>query len=138
MQQQDWEPVILRKRHTKVSRTGSAERSVQGTDTETVRKFDAGANRQAASDHCHLSKLDRDPEAAPPATVSLSLAKTIQKARVAHGWTQKDLALKINKPANLVTRYENGDAIPEQSVLNGMENALQVHLRGPKMGMTKG
>jgi putative transcription factor len=62
--------------------------------------------------------------------VSLSLAKTIQQARIGKGFkTQKDLANAIGVPANIINSYESGKAIPDNQILQKLRRVLGVKLK---------
>jgi len=64
--------------------------------------------------------------------VELDLRLRIQKARQAKGWTQKELAQRINEKATVVADYEAGKAIPNSQIISKMERALGAHLREGK------
>ena len=67
--------------------------------------------------------------------VGLSVSKAIQQARQAKGFTQKDLATKINEKPTVVNEYESGRAPnPNQQILAKLERALGVKLRGKDIG----
>ena len=50
----------------------------------------------------------------------------IAEARIAKGWTQKDLAKKIGTTQQQIARYESGDTDVKSSVLVKMSNAMGV------------
>lgn len=50
----------------------------------------------------------------------------IAEARIAKGWTQKDLAKKIGTTQQQIARYESGDNDVKSSVLVKMSNAMGV------------
>ena len=56
----------------------------------------------------------------------------IQKARQQKGWTQKELAQRINEKSTVVNEYESGKAIPNNQIISKMERALGCKLRGKK------
>ena len=58
----------------------------------------------------------------------------IQKARVEKGWTQKDLAQRLNEKPQVVNEFESGVALNNQGTLAKMERALGVRLRGKNKG----
>lgn len=51
----------------------------------------------------------------------------IREARMAKGWTQKDLAQKIKEKENLIKKIETG-FIPEDQVLKKIEKVLEIQL----------
>lgn len=62
--------------------------------------------------------------------VSLSLAKTIQQARIGKGFkTQKDLAVAVGVPTNVINSYESGKAIPDNQILQKLRRVLGVKLK---------
>ncbi len=66
--------------------------------------------------------------------VDLSVGKLIQQGRQAKNLTQKDLATKICEKPQIVTEYEQGKAIPNQTILSKMERVLEIKLRGKDKG----
>ena len=56
--------------------------------------------------------------------VSTSVAKDIQKARLAKKMTQAQLAQAINEKAQVINEYESGKAIPNNTILGKIERAL--------------
>lgn len=67
-------------------------------------------------------------------TVPRNIAQTISQKRNEKGWTQKELAMKINEPQRVIADYESGVAIPNNHVLGNLERILNVKLRGKKEG----
>ena len=107
MQYQDWNPVII---HGK---------SV-GMKSSTP---------QPHYEVTKIQKLDRT-ELGTHEKVSLSMAKTIQQARIAKGFkTQKDLAVVIGIPVNIINAYESGKAIPDNAILQKLRKVLGVKLK---------
>ena len=95
-----------------------------GAAVETVRKSAAGTNKHAAAPAAPARKLDETTE----------VRAAIQRARVAKGWSQAELAKRISERAQVVQEYESGRAAPAQAVLAKMERALEVKLRGRGVG----
>jgi putative transcription factor len=57
------------------------------------------------------------------------MAKAIQNGRIAKGFkTQKDLAVAIGVPANIINSYESGKAIPDNAILQKLRRVLGVKL----------
>ena len=74
-------------------------------------------------------KLLEETEVKSHKTVSASIGKKIQQARIAKGYkTQKDLAKALNVPPNIINQYECGKAIPDNSIMQKLRRILQVKL----------
>jgi len=78
--------------------------------------------------------LDRETEELHHDTIGLEVGRLVQQGRQAKGWTQKDLATKINEKPQVVNEYENGKALPNQAVLGKLERTLGIKLRGKDKG----
>ncbi|CAI8048872.1 Endothelial differentiation-related factor 1 [Geodia barretti] len=141
MAEGEWGEVTFKKRPMRAAEAKSqkalnqAQRKGQGI--ETSKKFTAATNKQhsAAKD---TAKLDRETEQLRHDTVTLSLSRALQQARVAKTWSQKDLATRINEKPQVVNEYESGKAIPNQQIIVKLERALGVKLRGKDIGMPLG
>ncbi|KQK17839.1 multiprotein-bridging factor 1c [Brachypodium distachyon] len=137
---QDWEPVVLRRTKPKAADLKSTKAVNQalrsGAPVETVRKAAAGTNKKASATAAATPtrKLDEMTEPAALDRVAGEVRAAIQKARVAKGWSQAELAKRINERAQVVQEYESGKAAPVQAVLAKMERALEVKLRGKAVG----
>ena len=66
-----------------------------------------------------------------------SLSSMIRDTRQKLGISQKDLAKSINEKPIVINQYENGTAIPNNQIIQRLENALNVFLRGKKKGEPK-
>jgi ribosome-binding protein aMBF1 (putative translation factor) len=64
----------------------------------------------------------------PPAKMNHSVKSLIQKARLARGLSQKQLANKLNITAKTINSYESGSAIPDYQLLRKISNELGVKL----------
>ncbi|KAK7584194.1 hypothetical protein V9T40_005157 [Parthenolecanium corni] len=134
----DWETVtVLRKKPPKPS-TMKTEKAInvarrQGIPIDTQQKWGAGSNKQHATTK-NTAKLDRETEELKHDHVPLELGKLIQQARQEKKMSQKDLASKINEKPQIIQEYENGKAIPDQSVIGKIERTLCVKLRGKDRG----
>ncbi|GJM98078.1 hypothetical protein PR202_ga15053 [Eleusine coracana subsp. coracana] len=135
---QDWEPVVLRRTKPKAADLKSTKAVNQalrsGAAVETVRKAAAGTNKHAPAAPAPARKLDETTEPAAVERVAAEVRLAIQKARVAKGWSQAELAKRISERAQVVQEYESGKAAPVQAVLAKMERALEVKLRGKGIG----
>ena len=107
MYHQDWKPVVI---HGKTAT--SAKQNVSRPHYEVTK----------------AQKLDQT-ELGTHEKVTLSVAKTIQQARMAKGFkTQKDLAAAVGVPANVINSYESGKAIPDVQIMQKLRRVLGVKL----------
>jgi len=133
----DTEVTILRKKLPK----GGALKTEQAVNTarrtgqtvETSQKFGAATNKQHGTT-LNVAKLDHETEELKHATVSQDVSKLIMQGRQAKGWSQKELATRINEKPQVVTDYEAGRGIPNQLVLGKIERAIEMKLRGKDKG----
>lgn len=103
MNHQDWSPVVI-----------------HGKRTQPVSR----PHREVTKEQ----KLDRE-ELGTHKKVTISMAKAIQNGRIAKGFkTQKDLAVAIGVPTNVVNSYESGKAIPDNQILQKLRRVLGVKL----------
>jgi putative transcription factor len=133
---QDWHTVVINKRPekptgTKEQQANKARQAGQALDTE--KKFTAGQNKPVAGPS-NARKIDEETENFRHKEIGLDVRRAIASGRQAKGITQKDLAQLINEKPQVVNEYESGKAIPNQNVLQKMEKALGVKLRGTNIG----
>eukprot|EP01105_Mastigella_eilhardi_P018146 TRINITY_DN4197_c0_g1_i4.p2 TRINITY_DN4197_c0_g1~~TRINITY_DN4197_c0_g1_i4.p2 ORF type:complete len:148 (-),score=34.71 TRINITY_DN4197_c0_g1_i4:66-476(-) len=136
MGDQDWTEVVFHKQAPKKKPGQRQEQSVaqarqQGSAVETFRKVNAGSNRQKQGPR-NTTQLDdiENQESVGYKGLPRDVCLRIQQGRAAKGWTQKEFAQHINEKANVVVEYENGSCIPNPQILNKMEKALGVRVRG--------
>ncbi|XP_063229761.1 endothelial differentiation-related factor 1 homolog [Bacillus rossius redtenbacheri] len=134
----DWETVtILRKKPPKASAMKS-EQAVnaarrQGVAVETQSKWGAATNKQHLTTK-NTAKLDRETEELKHDKIPLDLGKLIQQGRQSKGWSQKDLATRVNEKPQVINDYEAGRGIPNQVVISKIEKSLGMKLRGKDRG----
>ncbi|KAH7314457.1 hypothetical protein KP509_21G003800 [Ceratopteris richardii] len=97
---------------------------------QVVKKFDAAKNNTGAGPLKDPRKLDSETEPGSLDRVSSEVRQAIQKARLAKGLTQIQLAKAISERPQVVQEYESGKAVPSQQILAKMEKVLDVKLRG--------
>ncbi|GKE62043.1 multiprotein-bridging factor 1c, partial [Tanacetum coccineum] len=97
---------------------------------ETIKKHDGGTNKKGPGTAVYARKLDEAEEPAAIERVGAEVRQMIQKARIENKMSQAELAKRINERPQVVQEYENGKAVPNQSVLAKMERVLGVKLRG--------
>ena len=107
MEHQDWNTVVIHGKTTK-SQTSPVRPHREVTKAQKLDQTELGTHEK----------------------VSISLAKTIQQARIGKGFkTQKDLAVAIGVPANVINSYECGKAIPDNQILQKLRRVLGVKLK---------
>ena len=79
----------------------------------------------------NIEKKDTD-EIEKQNNISLDNRLIIQKARLAHKLTQKQLAQKLNVDEKTIKNYENGSVVPELKLMCKLENILKVSLNKKK------
>lgn len=122
---QDWEPVVIRKKQTSASKNRAP-----GTFQSEL-KHNSGKNAQHPKDD--VRKYDGD-DIPKIKKVSTSLKTNLINARQAKGWTQKELAQRVNEKPSVISQYESGQAIPNNGIINKLEKALGSKIRPSKSG----
>ena len=108
MDHQDWNQVILNKKTT--------------TNKSHIQD-------RATHEYSNAKKLEHETENVKHEQVGLSLGKKIQIARMAGGFTsQKALAQAINVKPDVITSYESGKAIPDNSIMQKLRRVLKTKL----------
>jgi len=134
MGDQDWETVTFKKKTKQPKNVNQARQT--GAPVETSRKFAAGTNKQrggapaAKKLEADLVSGDDEPVKVAVKTVTREQAQAIQKARQAKGWTQKELAQRINEKVQVVNEYEQAKAPFNNQIMGKLERQLGVKLRG--------
>jgi putative transcription factor len=133
---QDWHTVTINKRPEKP--TGTKEQQANkarqlGQNVETEKKLTGGTNKPTGAPS-NARKIDEESENFRHKEIGLDVRRAIAAGRQAKGITQKDLAQLINEKPQVVNEYESGKAIPNNNVLQKMEKALGVKLRGTDIG----
>lgn len=105
MNHQDWNPVTINKPKPKspVKHSGPSE--------EVIR----------------MKKIEDENYVIPK--VSVALQQQIREARAKKGWTQKDLAARLNVKVSVVNGYESGSIVPDHSILQRLSRELDVPLK---------
>eukprot|EP01084_Bolivina_argentea_P056285 103038_1 len=111
-----------------------AARAVANGQATTEKKQHTVGNKHDAGPGARAIRLDEDSESTKVKTVSHSVSINIQKGRQAKGWNQKELAAAVNEKQSVMTDYESGKAVPNEQVLQRIEKALGMYLRGNKAG----
>ena len=100
-----------------------------GQQVDVVRKYDTG-NTQRQGPGASAARIADSDEIIKAKTMSHDAAMRIQQARQAKGWTQKELATKINEKPQVISDFESKRAVPTQQQYARLERVLGVKLRG--------
>lgn len=127
MSDQDFTECVIRKKHPKGSMP-------VGTTAETVRKFDAGSNKQGGG-HPDFRTIEKS-ELVKPVTSTHDMALQIQKARLAKiiggkVMLQSDLDKACGFPKGTVAKYENATAIVNPLETQKMSRVLGIQIKNP-------
>ncbi len=109
---QDWTPVVLKKRRTA---TGAIATAV-------------GHNRGAGNAHLRAVEA-ADVPLPPPKRLSAAGKTAIIQGRLAKKWSQDQLNKECNLPSGTINAIEAGKAQPSGAQLNAIARALGVVLR---------
>lgn len=133
MESDPWEThTILRKSfRSKEDKKLRESNALKSGNFETQKKF---GNRTTSD---KMNKLDNATDQYSHKKVEKSLSSMIRDTRQKLGISQKDLAKSINEKPIVINQYENGTAIPNNQIIQRLENALNVFLRGKKKGEPK-
>jgi putative transcription factor len=104
---QDWKPIIL----------GNPSHSKNKSTLSTVIK------KPKNSVPKNVIKADRD-EIPTIKTITLENSNNIKKCRSEKGWTQKELANKINEKVTVVSDYESGKAVYDAKIMSKIRRVL--------------
>jgi putative transcription factor len=127
MGDQDWKPVVLRKNITSKPKTAGSMAHAKATgQVETQQKYGGGGNTGGSG--INARKLEEEDATFHHASIGLDFKNALMKARSAKKWKQSDLARNINVKEEIVKKYENGQAIPDQQIINKLNRALGVKL----------
>ena len=133
----DWDSVtILRKKKNSqdAKSTQAINRALATGNVEIHKKMTAGGNKNT-SVPVNAAKIEGETEDFSVKHIDPAVSKVIIQNRQKLGITQKDLAVKINEKPQIVSEYESGKALPNQSILGKLERALNVKLRGASNGI---
>lgn len=83
----------------------------------------AGSNKQHQTSK-NTAKLDRETDELKHDKITMDVGKMIQQGRIGKGWSQKELATKINEKPQIINDYEAGRAIPNQAIIGKIERAI--------------
>lgn len=112
---QDWKPVIIRGRGIKKKEKEIKEMREGTIEVQKRKKLDL-----------HKFKIENETEELSHKKIDVDTGKQIMQARQAKGWTQKELAQKLNVKSAVINDYENGRGILDRLLLNRIKNILGI------------
>ena len=116
----DWDPVIVR---GKIDKTREKEKYVKfmGQEIKLPKRSQySGISPEQKLEEAELCGTHRK--------VCKETGLTIQRARVAKQYTQKDLAGLIHVSTDIISSYELGKSIPDHNVMQKLRRVLGVKL----------
>jgi ribosome-binding protein aMBF1 (putative translation factor) len=90
MEHQDWTPVVVKKKNNKDNKDNNPGNHEKSKVTKLEEQIEEGTMKH--------KKMD------------ITFGKTLQKYRLSQGYTQKDLATKLNIPVKDINEIESGKA----------------------------
>lgn len=97
-------------------------------DIAGTKKVDTGNKSDKAAPREQLAKFEREIEdgnlSLPKIPVSLRIE--MQQARAAKGWSQQELAKRLNLPVDMIKKYENGTIVPVGATLAKIKRCLSI------------
>lgn len=128
---QDWNRIQF---SGPVGKAKKGEQAVQdaqrkGAQIETIKKTHAGHNTHGPV--LNIRKLAEETDVVQVPQLPHEFRMEMQKARVAAGLSQADLAKRINEKQSVVNEYESGRAVPDSQVIVKIERALNCRLPRP-------
>ena len=122
-----WNQVtILRKNKSQVKKNDTNLTSqMRKGNTEAVKK-----NTGAGGAYHKNFKLDNANEAGRHKLIPKKLSSIIMKARQVKNIKRSDLARMCCIKEDILAKYENGTAIPDNKILGNIERNLKIKLRG--------
>ena len=114
---QDWETVYVH-----LDKKKSKKNSVKTGKSEKSENINSTKKGKGKGDN--LDEVDKDSFKHKKVTIEFS--RQMSTHRLAKGFTQKELAQKINVRPVIINDYETGKAIPNSAILNKIKRILNI------------
>ena len=124
MSYQNWTPTVL----NKYEKTNEKDLKKNALNDKSAQGFAKTGGKGLDGKHLHKI-LESESFEVPQMT--LELRHAISEARQKKDWKQKDLAMACGVKEQIISHYESGKAVPENSMIAKMEKALQCKLPRP-------
>ena len=118
---QDWEEITIHGKNVKKEKEKEKYVKFMGQEIKLPK-------RSQYSGKSPDQKLDEAVLGGTHKKVSKETGLTIQRARVAKKYTQKELANLINVSTDIISSYELGKSIPDPNVMQKLRRVLGVKL----------
>lgn len=129
--EQDWTPVVFKKRMDKKTELKVAQRTGQ---VESVRRFDS-ANKQSANvNAAKIERLEESDEKLTLKMIDTKAVDAVKRRRAELKLTQKDLANKAQVPEPIIKNLEQGREQHNPALLAKLQRVLGVKLLGQNIG----
>ena len=89
-------------------------------------KTESVAKNRMSEKQIKMAKIDNETENTKVTRVDKKFSTQILEGRKAKGWTQKDLAGKLNMKPVDIQKYENGSAIPNPQQVSKIKRLLGI------------
>eukprot|EP00308_Calcidiscus_leptoporus_P026282 CAMPEP_0119398258 /NCGR_PEP_ID=MMETSP1334-20130426/140751_1 /TAXON_ID=127549 /ORGANISM="Calcidiscus leptoporus, Strain RCC1130" /LENGTH=132 /DNA_ID=CAMNT_0007422115 /DNA_START=911 /DNA_END=1309 /DNA_ORIENTATION=+ len=126
MSGQDHNPVVFSKSSRPQSGAQGMAQAQRAGQVQAAPRQPPGS--ASTSSGISAAQLENETDELKHAQVPKELKQAIQKARMAKGLTQKQLAQQLNMQPQTINEYENGKAIPQNAEIAKIERALGVKL----------
>lgn len=128
MEHQDWTEIVFRRKDQKTRGKMTVNEAQQkGLPIETYRKLHGGKNMQNIPPPPR--RIDDEDGPSPVKLVPPAIGQKIAQARIAKGWSRKDLAVKLNVKEAIIAEHENGKAVYNGQLLQRIAQILGISVK---------
>jgi ribosome-binding protein aMBF1 (putative translation factor) len=123
---QDWNIITWDKRGVRQNNESKAEFLKRNAKITNTLVKNVGNKSGVSNLVTSSKKLEEESENFKHKSISLSIGKNIMRKRMEKKMTQKELALKISLPENIIRAYEKADpnTVYNPNILNKIEKVL--------------
>jgi putative transcription factor len=116
LEHQDWEPVILKKKHNKTFTNNDMR----------IGKFQVRTKKSESAQKMH--QIDNETETFKVKKISTKVSKEIQKGRLAKKLSQKQLAQAVNVTSKVINEMESGKSLPNEAIKCKIARVLNIKI----------
>ena len=122
MDDQDWTPVVMKRRGGAPSSGGGSGGVPRRIPIEQTRAMNASQQAAAIERRAEEGNLKRK-------RVSVASRQDLTTARLKMNWTQVEADAKCNIPKNTINRIESGSYVPDGATIGKIKRTLNVDIR---------